>query len=185
DLMQLYEDDDSIAAEVAAIETELLRRFLHDDSQTFSIERYFKAALQASYRVGEGNLLDAIRILKDEDYRKELREKLEATDFELEIALGQIDDEVEDGGRVIETIENRIAQMRSNKQLFYSLSQMPDERIDFWKWMNSPHLVIIHIPNGRELFQDYAFSHYLCKIWRMMMARERISKPERLECAVI
>ena len=185
DLMALYRDDDSIANEVAAIETELLRKFLHDDGQTFSIERFFKSALQASYRVGEGNLLDAIRILKDEEYRKELRQCLKATDFELEIALSQIDDEVEDGGRVIETIENRIAQMRSNKQLFYSLSQMPDERIDFWKWMNEPHLVLIHIPNGRELFQDYAFSHYLAKLWRLMMARERIPKVERRECAVI
>jgi len=185
DLMALYRDDDSIAAEVASVETELLRKFLQDDSQTFSIERFFKSALQASYRVGEGNLLDAVRILKDADYRKELIERLEATDFELEIALGQIDDEVEDGGRVIETIENRIAQMRSNKQLFYSLSQMPNERIDFWKWMNEPHLVLIHIPNGRELFQDYAFSHYIVKLWRMMMARERIPKPERRECAVI
>lgn len=185
DLMALYRDDDSIAAEVAAIETELLRKFLHDDGQTFSIERFFKSALQSSYRVGEGNLLDAVRILKDEEYRKELRQHLEAADFELEIALSQIDDEVEDGGRVIETIENRIAQMRSNKQLFYSLSQMPDKRIDFWKWMNEPHLVLIHIPNGRELFQDYAFSHYLAKLWRLMMARERIPKVERRECAVI
>src|SRR5690606_6908301 len=185
DLMRLYQDDDSIAAEVAAIETELLRRFLHDDGQTFSIERHFKAALQASYRVGEGNLLDAIRILKDEEYRKELRQRLEATDFELEIALSQIDDEVEDGGRVIETIENRIAQMRSNKQLFYSLSQPASKEIDFWKWMNEPHLVLIHIPNGRELFQDYAFSHYLAKLWRLMMARERIPKVERRECVVI
>jgi len=185
DLMALYRDDDSIAAEVAAIETELLRRFLHDDSQTFSVERFFKGALQASYRVGEGNLLDAIRILKDDDYRKELMGRLEATDFELEIALSQIEEEAEEGGRVLETIENRVAQMRSNKQLFYSLSQPKSDEIDFWKWMNDPHLVIIHIPNGRELFQGYAFSHYLTKIWRMMMARERILKPERRECAVI
>jgi len=185
DLMALYRDDDSIANEVAAIETELLRKFLHDDGQTFSIERFFKSTLQASYRVGEGNLLDAIRILKDEDYRKELKERLEATDFELEIALGQIDDEVEDGGRTIETIENRIAQMRANKQLFYSLSQPKSDEIDFWKWMNSPHLVIVHIPNGREIFQDYAFSHYIVKLWKMMMARERIPKSERCECAVI
>ena len=185
DLMALYRDDDSIAAEVAAIETELLRKFLHDDGQTFSIERFFKSALQASYRVGEGNLLDAIRILKDEEYRKELRQRLEATDFELEIALSQIDEEAEEGGRVIETIENRVAQMRSNKQLFYSLSQPKSDEIDFWKWMNEPHLVIIHIPNGRELFQDYAFSHYLAKLWRLMMARERIPKVERRECAVI
>ena len=186
DLMKLYQDDESIAAEVAEIETELLRKFLQDDTQTVSIERYFKSALQASYRVGEGNLLDAMRILKDGEYREELMERLSETDFELEIALNQLEEEAEkENSRVLETIENRIAQLRSNKRLFYSLSQTPDEQIDFWKWMNEPHLVLIHIPNSKETFQDFAFTHYIVKLWRMMMAREMIPKPDRRECAVI
>ncbi|MGA8943458.1 MAG: hypothetical protein WB502_12215 [Thermoactinomyces sp.] len=95
DLMKLYKNDDSIAAEVAEIETELLQKFLKDDSQTISIERFFKSALQASHKVGEGNLLDAMRILKDEEYRNELLEKLGETDFELEIALNQLEEETE------------------------------------------------------------------------------------------
>jgi hypothetical protein len=186
DLVKLYQDDESIAAEVAEIETELLRKFLQDDSQTISIERFFKSALQASYRVGEGNLLDAMRILKDGEYRQELMESLSEMDFELEIALNQLEEEAEkENSRVLETIENRIAQLRSNKRLFYSLSQMPDEQIDFWKWMNEPHLVLIHIPNSKETFQDFAFTHYIVKLWRMMMAREMIPKPHRRECAII
>ncbi|MBH8608913.1 helix-turn-helix domain-containing protein [Thermoactinomyces sp. CICC 10521] len=186
DLMKLYQDDESIAAEVAEIETELLRKFLQDDSQTISIERYLKSALQTSYRVGEGNLLDAIRILKDGEYRQELMESLSETDFELEIALNQLDEETEkENSRVLETIENRISQLRANKRLFYSLSQTQEEQIDFWKWMNEPHLVLIHIPNSKESFQDFAFTHYIVKLWRMMMAREMIPKPDRRECAVI
>jgi hypothetical protein len=186
DLMKLYQDDESIAAEVAEIETELLRKFLKDDTQTVSIERFFKSALQASYRVGEGNLLDAMRILKDGEYRDELMERLSETDFELEIAMNQIDEESEkENSRVLETIENRIAQLRSYKRLFYSLSQTKDENIDFWKWMNEPYLVLIHIPNSKETFQDFAFTHYIIKIWRMMMAREMIPNSCRKECAVI
>jgi len=186
DLMDLYQDDDSISAEIAEIQTELLKKFLQDDNQTISIERYFKSALQASYRVGEGNLLDAIRILKDGDYRKELLERLSETDFELEIALNQLEEETEkEYSRVLETIENRIAQLRTNKQIFYSLSQLKDESIDFWKWMNEPYLVLIHIPNSKETFQGFAFTHYIVKLWRLMMAREMIPKPERRECVVI
>lgn len=186
DLMTLYKDDDAIAAEVAEIETDLLRKFLQDDSQTISIERYFKSALQTSYRVGEGNLLDAMRILKDAEYRRELMGRLSETDFELEIALNQLEEETEkEHSRVLDTIENRIAQLRSNKRLFYSLSQTQEEQIDFWKWMNEPYLVLIHIPNSKETFQDFAFTHYLAKLWRMMMAREMIPKPDRRECVVI
>src|SRR5690606_15724363 len=95
DLVKLYENDDSTAAEVAEIETELLRKFLQDDSQTISIERYFKSALQASYRVGEGNILDATRLLKNGEHRQELMERLSESDFELEIALNQLDEEAE------------------------------------------------------------------------------------------
>ncbi|WP_232336447.1 helix-turn-helix domain-containing protein [Thermoactinomyces sp. CICC 10522] len=186
DLMRVYRDDDSIAAEIAEIETELLRKFLKDDGQTISIERYFKSALQASYRVGEGNLLDAMRILKDDSYRNEIKGRLSERDFELEIALDQLEDEIEkENSRTLDTIENRIAQLRSNKRLFYSLSQTRDENIDFWKWMNEPHLVLIHISNSKETFQDFAFTHYLVKLWNLMMAREMIPEEDLRECVVI
>ncbi|MGA8942400.1 MAG: hypothetical protein WB502_06725 [Thermoactinomyces sp.] len=186
DLMKLYKNDDSIAAETAELETDLFRKFLQDDSQTISIERYFKSSLQASYRVGEGNLLDAMRILKDEEYRNKLMGKLSETDFELEIALNQLEEETKkETSRVLETIENRIAQLRANKRLFYSLSQPQTQTMDFWKWMNDPYLVLIHIPNSKETFQDFAFTHYIVKLWRMMMAREMIPKPDRREYAVI
>ena len=186
DLMSLYKDDDSIAAEVAEIETDLLRKFIKDDSQTVSIDRYFRSALQASYRVGEGNLLDAMRILKDPDYRDEIKAQLSETDFELEIALDQLEDEMEkENSRTLDTIENRISQIRNNKRLFYSLSQPKNEEIDFWKWMNEPHLVLIHMSNKKEAFQDFAFTHYLVKIWNLMMAREIIPEEDMRECVVI
>ncbi|MBA4544536.1 helix-turn-helix domain-containing protein [Thermoactinomyces daqus] len=186
DLMALYENDDSIAAEIAEIETDLLRKFIKDDSQTISIDRYFRSALQASYRVGEGNLLDAMRILKDPEYRDEIKARLAETDFELEIALGQLEEEMgKESNRVLDTIENRISQIRNNKRLFYSLSQPRTEKIDFWKWMNEPHLVLIHMSNKKETFQDFAFTHYLVKIWNLMMAREMIPEEDLRECVVI
>lgn len=186
-----YLQNDSYESEIAALETQILLDVLEDGSNTLSINRYFKNALQASYIAGKGTILDAMRILVDQDYRIKIRESLREDQILLKVELKQFDQELsEKSSKVLETIERRISMIRNDYALLDCISQEPMDGVDFWKWMNGdengPYLVLIYLPkNGiSTMCRKYLFTHYILKIWRLMLAREILPKEQRKEVLI-
>lgn len=177
---------------LAEDECDMLMDCLDDKSTTIAVERYFKNAMKASYEVGEGGLLDAMRILTNDEYRLEIIRRLQPKKKELYIEMIQIHKKLIRDEKMIETIENRITTYRTNRTLMYSIAQPPNDNIDFYKWMNGdkdgPYLVLIYIPSEKAIGKStrkFLFTHYFYKIWKMMYGRESINKPKRSETLIV
>ena len=194
DLLKLYREygNEGGEFEIAQMETELLMDSLEDSSSTISIERFYRNALQASYALGSGTMLDAMKILLDESYRSKMIDELKDRDPVLRYNLARDDIALQkdERGITIATIDNHLSQVQNNKPWLDAISQKPNEDIDFWKWMNGDedgaYLVLIYIPekSGKHL-RRYLFAHYFLKIWKLMKLREVIPKAKRKECLVI
>jgi hypothetical protein len=176
---------------IAQTETELLLDSLEDRSSTIAIDRYYKNALQASYTVGKGTMLDALRIITDEKYRAEVIQQLEEKHPVLRFNLIKDDRRLKDEKSLVhETIDNHLLQIMNNTPWFDCISQPVHEEIDFWRWMNGDedgaYLVLVYIPKklGKHL-RKFLFAHYFLKTWRMMELREIIPEEKRRECLVI
>jgi hypothetical protein len=148
--------------------------------------------MKASYEVGEGGLLDAMRILTDEEYRLDIISRLKSKRKELYVEMIQIHRKLVIDEKIVETIENRITAYRTNRTLMHSIAQPPNEKIDFYKWMNGdqdgPYLVLIYIPSEKKIgtaARKFLFTHYFYKIWKMMYARESTNKPKRPETLIV
>jgi hypothetical protein len=194
DLLKLNRSFGNEGAEfdLAQMETELLLDSLDDKSSTISVERYYQNALQASYTLGKGTMLDAMRILMDEKYRGEMIQGLADKDDILRYNLQKDDMALrkDEKGITLGTIDNHLSQVQNNKSWLDMISQEDNPDIDFWKWMNGDrngaYLVLIFIPEkvGKHV-RRFLFAHYFLKIWKLMKLREAIPKPKRKECLVI
>lgn len=194
DLLKLYRKygNEGGEFEIAQMETELLLDSLEDSSSTISIERYYRNALQASYALGSGTMLDAMKTLLDDSYRSKMIDELKDEDPVLRYNLAKDDIALQkdERGITLATIDNHLSQVQNNKPWLDAISQKENENIDFWKWMNGDddgaYLVLIYIPekSGKHL-RRYLFAHYFLKIWKLMKLREAIPKAERKECLVI
>ncbi|MFC7443091.1 hypothetical protein [Laceyella putida] len=177
---------DGIESEIANIETEIIMDSLKDKTNTIAIERFFKMALQLSYLVGDGNVLDAMRILQKSNYRNQLVKKINEDEYPLLIEEIEFFEEEAD----IETINNRLSRIKAVPPWIDCLSQPPVDGMDFWRWINGDengaYLVLIYIPKRmNENFRYFLFAHYFVKLWKMVEAREIISKSKRKECLVV
>lgn len=177
---------------LAEDECDMLMDCLEDKSSTIAVERYFKNAMKASYEVGEGGLLDAMRILADEEYRLQIIHRLQPKRKELYVEMIQIHRKLLKDEKIVETIENRITSYRTNRTLMHSIAQPPHEGIDFHKWLNGdqdgPYLVLIYIPSEKKIgtaARKFFFTHYFYKIWKLMYARETINKQKRPETLIV
>jgi hypothetical protein len=182
---------DGFAEEIANMETEMLMDSLKDRNSTVAIERYFKMALQASYLVGEGNIIDAMRIIEDRKYRGHIIDLLTKRDDNVFLPgeLRKMDDVFEDA-KALETIDNRISRLKNTQPWIDCVSQSPTEGLDFWRWINGDengaYLVLIYIPKRiNKSFRSFLFAHYFMKIWYMTEAREILNESERKEFLVI
>ncbi|WP_028778867.1 hypothetical protein [Shimazuella kribbensis] len=192
DVLKVNKDSRSIKKQVADTETKILLDSMGDDSKTVAVERYFKAALQASYEVGKGNLIDALRILKDQKYlfdviQKRLEKKKR---FSLMQILEDNATDMINDPSVLKTIKNRLIPFMADDDFMNLVAQDVNEEIDFYKWMNTePYLVLIYLPgSGQEISQElrkFLFTHYFIKIWMLMLSRERIEQDKRKECLVV
>lgn len=192
DVLKVNKGSRSIKKQVADTETKILLDSMGDDSKTIAVERYFKAALQASYEVGKGNLIDALRILKDQHYlfhviQKRLEKKKR---FSLMQILEDNATDMINDPSVLKTIKNRLIPFMADDDFMNLVAQDVNEEIDFYKWMNTePYLVLIYLPgSGQEISQElrkFLFTHYFIKIWMLMLSRERIEQDKRKECLVI
>lgn len=194
DLLKMSREygNDGAEFEIAQTETQILLDSLEDSSSTRSIERFYQNALQASYALGSGTMLDAMRIIIDEDYRAEMIQNLQGVDDILRFNLKKDDMALkrDEKGIITDTIDNHLSEVQNNKPWMDAISQDENEKIDFWKWMNGDedgaYLVLIYIPEkvGKQL-RKFLFTHYFLKIWKMMKLREAIPKKQRKECLVI
>jgi hypothetical protein len=194
DLLKLNREHNNEGAEfdIAQMETELLLDSMEDASSTISIERYYQNALQASYTLGKGTMLDAMRILIDDSYRGQMIADLKGKDDILRFNLMKDDMALkkDEKGVTLATIDNHLSQVQNNKPWLDAISQESHSDIDFWKWMNGDedgaYLVLIYIPEkvGKHL-RRFLFAHYFLKIWKLMKLREVIPKAKRKECLVI
>lgn len=169
----------------------MLMDSLKDRNSTVAIERYFKMALQASYLVGEGNIIDAMRIIEDRKYRGHIIDLLTKRDDNVFLPgeLRKMDDVFEDA-KALETIDNRISRLKNTQPWIDCVSQSPTEGLDFWRWINGDengaYLVLIYIPKRiNKSFRSFLFAHYFMKIWYMTEAREILNESERKEFLVI
>jgi hypothetical protein len=181
---------DGLEEEIASMETEMLMDSLKDKGSTIAVERYFKMALQASYIAGKGNIIDAMKIIEDPNYRDEISSLLdEGNQVFLPSELRKMD-VIFDDPKSLETIDNRISRLKNTQPWIDALAQEPTEGMDFWKWINGDengaYLVLIYIPKRiNKSFRSFLFAHYLMKLWYMTEAREIINKADRREFLVI
>lgn len=180
---------DGFEEEIANMETEMLMDSLKDKGSTIAVERHFKLALQASYLAGKGNIIDAMRIIEDQDYRNEIISLLDGNQVFLPGELRKMD-QIFDDPKALETIDNRISRLKNTQPWIDALAQEPIEGMDFWKWINGDengaYLVLIYIPKRiNKSFRSFLFAHYLMKLWYMTEAREIINKKDRREFLVI
>lgn len=180
---------DGFEEEIANMETEMLMDSLKDKGSTIAVERFFKMALQASYIAGKGNIIDAMRIIEDQDYRNHIISLLDGDQVFLPDELRKMD-QIFDDPKALETIDNRISRLKNTQPWIDALAQEPTEGMDFWKWINGDengaYLVLIYIPKRiNKSFRSFLFAHYLMKLWYMTEAREIINKKDRREFLVI
>ncbi|MBD1373841.1 hypothetical protein IC620_15965 [Hazenella sp. IB182357] len=191
DVLKVNKESRSIKKQVADTETKILLDSIGDSSKTIAVERHFKAALQASYEAGKGNLVDALSILKDETYFNVIVNKLiDLKKYTLVNVLKGNMEDMKNDPTVLKTIKNRIMPFMADEDFMNLVAQDVNQEIDFWKWMNGePYLVLIYLPgSGQEISQElrkFLFTNYFVKIWMLMLARERIEKEKRKECLVI
>ncbi|MFC7443273.1 hypothetical protein ACFQ5B_04665 [Laceyella putida] len=191
DVIKINKKSRSIKKQIADTETKILLDSVGDDSKTVAVERYFKAALQASYEVGKGNLIDALKILKDQQYWFQTLQKLEKKKKRnLAKALEENATDMINDPSVLKTIKNRLVPFMTDEDFINLIAQDENPDIDFWKWTNTgPYLVLIYLPgSGQEISQElrkFLFTHYFMKIWMMMLARERLEDNKRKECLII
>jgi hypothetical protein len=191
DVIKINKKSRSIKKQIADTETKILLDSVGDDSKTVAVERYFKAALQASYEVGKGNLIDALKILKDQQYWFQTLQKLEKKKKRnLAKALEENATDMINDPSVLKTIKNRLVPFMTDEDFVNLIAQEENPDIDFWKWTNAgPYLVLIYLPgSGQEISQElrkFLFTHYFMKIWMMMLARERLEDNKRKECLII
>lgn len=190
DVLQINHTD-GFEEEIASTETEILMDSLKDKNPTVAVERYFKTALQASYLVGKGNLIDAMQILENAEYRSEIIQKVQDRNDNVFLPdeLRKMNGAFEDT-KTLETIDNRISRVKSIQPWIDCLGQAPTKGLDFWKWINGDengaYLVLIYIPKRiNKAFRKFLFAHYLTKLWYMTEAREIINKEDRKEFLVI
>jgi len=180
---------DGFEEEIAAMDTQILMDSLGDKNQTVAVERHFKTALQASYLAGKGNIIDAMRIIEEPQYRSEIAGQIGSANVFLPNELRKMDRLFEDP-KQLETIDNRISRLKNTQPWIDGLAQEPTDGLDFWKWINGDddgaYLVLIYIPKRiNKSFRSFLFAHYLVKLWYMTEAREIISKKDRREFLVI
>ncbi len=191
DVLKVNKKSRSIKKQIADTETKILMDSIGDDSKTFAVERHFKAALQASYEVGKGNLIDALKMLKDEEYLQLIIERLiKKGKRNLVEILEDNAADMENDQSVLKTIKNRLVPFMMDEDFVNLVAQDDNPDIDFWKWTNEgPYLVLIYLPgSGQEIsleLRKFLFTHYFVKLWMLMLARERIEKNKRKECLVI
>lgn len=195
DLLELNRKTLKIAgyeSEIAEIEAQIMLDTLKDNSSTNSIERYLIGAFQASLVAGEGHILDAIRILRDEEYRKEIFTKLNEDHTDIKVELMEFEEDLQgnNGATTLRTIENRFAKIRKNPALMDCIAQPKNEDIDFWKWTNGddngPYLVLVYLPSSMpKLAYNYLFAHYFVKLWMLMKLRDSIEEEERQPVLVV
>lgn len=191
DVLKVNEKSRSIRKQIADTETKILLDSIGDVSKTVALERYFKAALQASYEVGKGNLIDALNILKDPDYLHRIIDRLaQHGKYNLVHALRENAMDMENDPSVLKTVKNRLVPFMTDDDFMNLVAQEVNPEIDFWRWMNTgPYLVLIYLPgSGQEIsleLRKFLFTHYFIKIWLLMLARERIEKEKRKECLVV
>jgi hypothetical protein len=190
DVLQINHTD-GFEEEIASTETEILMDSLKDKNPTVAVERYFKTALQASYLVGKGNLIDAMQILESAEYRSEIIQKVQDRNDNVFLPdeLRKMNGAFEDT-KTLETIDNRISRVKSIQPWIDCLGQAPTKGLDFWKWINGDengaYLVLIYIPKRiNKSFRKFLFAHYLTKLWYMTEAREILNKEDRKEFLVI
>lgn len=178
-------------SEIAEIETQILLDSIKDTSSTNSIERYLINAFHASLLAGEGNILDAVRILRNPSYRKKIFNMIDDDHIEVKTELIEFENDLQEkSGATLRTIENRFAKIKLQTALLDCIGQKKHPEIDFWKWTNGdkegPYLVLVHIPSSMpKLTYNYLFAHYFVKLWKLMKLRDSIEEEKRNPVLVV
>lgn len=190
--------DEDYSYTMAEMESKLVLEILQS-KETFSMDRWFTAALQAVHEVNKDwGYIEAMRVLTDDLFRQEqvmpfIRNKrlsLDIKAFNRMAASNSAD-------KIIETIQNRFSQLERDQKLWDCIAQKPirDEngkvKLNFRKLMDGDeggaYLVLIYIPKSgiSKMHRKFIFAQYFTKIWNVTMSREvgfagREYRPETL-----
>lgn len=191
--------DEDYAYTLAEMEAKLVMEILKSD-KTLSIDRWFVSALQAVHSIDKDwGYIEAMRTLIDDDFRKnEVIPKMSGN-RRLELEMKTYDKMALNGetSKIVQTIENRFAQLERDQKLWDCIAQKPlrDEngkcKLNFRTLMDGDedgaYLVIIHIPKSgvSQMYRKFLFAHYFTKIWNVLLSREvgfggREYRPETL-----
>lgn len=183
---------------LAEMEGSLINNLLQSD-KSISMDRYFITALQCVHEANEDfGFVEAMRVLTDSNFRNnEIIPLLKNRKTIVEINKYNA---IEESGKlttILQTIDNRLAQLEADTTLWNSIAQKPmrneegNVKLNFRKFMDGDeggaYLVLIYIPksNTSEMFRKYVFAHYFTKIWNVALSREngfasREYRPETL-----
>lgn len=183
---------------LAEMEGSLINNLLNTD-KSISMDRYFITALQCVHEANDDfGFVEAIRMLTDSNFRNnEILPLLKNRKSIIEINKYNALEESGKFGTILQTIDNRLAQLESDTTLWNSIAQKPmrneegSTSLNFRKFMDGDeggaYLVLIYIPktNVSEMFRKYVFAHYFTKIWNVALSREngfagREYRPETL-----
>lgn len=191
-------DDEEYAYTLAEMESRLVLEILGSE-KTFAMDRWFTSALQVTHSINKDwGYIEAIKVLIDDDFRRtEIIPNI--TDRRMQLEMKQFDKMVANGEatKIIQTIQNRFAQLERDQKLWDCIAQRPlrDEegkvKLNFRKMMDGDedgaYLILIYIPKSgvSDLYRKFIFAHYFTKIWNVSLSREagfagREYRPETL-----
>jgi hypothetical protein len=191
-------NDDDYAYTLAEMEARLVLEILQSD-KSLSMDRWFISALQCVHSIDKDwGYIEAMRTLIDDEFRQEeVIPRIENRRLALE--LNSYDRIAMEGSakKIIETIQNRFAQLERDAKLWDCIAQKPlrDEngkvKLNFRKMMDGDedgaYLILVYIPKSgvSALYRKFIFAHYFTKVWNVALSREagfagREYRPETL-----
>jgi hypothetical protein len=191
--------DEDYAYTLAEMEAKLVMEILKSD-KTLSVDRWFVSALQAVHTINKDwGYIEAMRTLIDDAFRQtdvmpnltgNRRLSLEMKTYDKMAMNG-------DTGKIVQTIENRFAQLERDQKLWDCIAQRPLRnedgkcKLNFRTLMDGDedgaYMVLIYIPKSgvSQIYRKFLFAHYFTKVWNVLISREvgfggREYRPETL-----
>lgn len=190
--------DEDYAYTLAEMESKLVLDILKSE-KTFAMDRWFTSALQCVHSVNSDyGYIEAMRCLLDDKFRQEeVMPFLTNRRLQLEMKTYNSMAEAGEATKIIQTIENRFAQLERDQKLWDCIAQKPlrDEegkvKLNFRKMMDGDedgaYLILVYIPKSgvSQLYRKFLFAHYFTKVWNVALSREvgfagREYRPETL-----
>lgn len=190
--------DEDYAYTLAEMESKLVLEILKSD-KTLAMDRWFTSALQAIHAVNKDwGYIEAMRCLVDDDFRQErVLPSIKDRRLRLELQTFHAMAQAGEATKIIQTIENRFAQLERDQKLWDSIAQKPlrnedgKVKLNFRTLMDGDedgaYLVLVYIPKSgvSQLYRKFIFAHYFTKVWNVAVSREagfagREYRPETL-----